>query len=256
LSATEWLVLLMPVPLTATDGAVLVALLTTVTVPLSVPVVFGANTICIVAVCPAASVAPLIPLVTLYADPLILTPEIVTLEFPVLIRATARVVLSPTVSLPKFSFDVDDTRLLVEPEPVPLRPMVTRAIPLLFFRVRLPAKLPDVVGLNPTAKYVVAPTLRENGVVKELILNADPLMETLETVTPDVLLFLIASVCVFLLPTATVPNETEDGVEVREAACALPAVTNKRASATRKNESETKCRWEGPPGRGLFKKAC
>ena len=246
----------MPVPLTETESAELVALLTTVTVPLSVPVVFGANTICIVAVCPAASVAPLIPLVTLYEDPLTLTPEIVTLEFPVLIRDTARVVLSPTVSLPKFRLDVDDTRLLVEPEPVPLRPMVTRALPLLFLRVTLPAKLPDAVGLNPTAKNVVAPAFKENGVVKALILNPDPLTETLETVTPDVVLFLIASVCVLLLPTATVPNETEDGVEVREAACAVPAVTSKMASATATNESQTKCRWEGPPGRGLFKKAC
>jgi len=65
LSATECIVLLIPEPLTATAGAVFVALLTTVTVPLNVPVLFGANTMCIVAVWPAASVAPLMPLVTL-----------------------------------------------------------------------------------------------------------------------------------------------------------------------------------------------
>jgi hypothetical protein len=65
LSATEWLVLLMPVPLTATDGGVFVALLTTFTVPVKVPVALGANTTCIVADCPAAKVTPLIPLVTL-----------------------------------------------------------------------------------------------------------------------------------------------------------------------------------------------
>ena len=64
LSATEWLVLLTPVPETAMAGAVFVALLTTVTFPLCVPVVFGAKTMFIVADCPAASVAPLMPLVT------------------------------------------------------------------------------------------------------------------------------------------------------------------------------------------------
>ena len=64
-SVTEWLVLLMPVPFTATAGAVVVALLMTVTVPVNVPMLFGANTIFMVAVCPAASVAPLMPLVTL-----------------------------------------------------------------------------------------------------------------------------------------------------------------------------------------------
>ena len=65
LSPTEWPVLLMPAPLTAIDGGVFVALLTTVTVPANVPVAFGANTMCIVVLCPAASVAPLVPLVTL-----------------------------------------------------------------------------------------------------------------------------------------------------------------------------------------------
>jgi len=62
---TEWLVLLMPVPDTAIAGAALVALLTTVTVPFSVPVVFGANTMFMIALCPGASVAPLMPPVTL-----------------------------------------------------------------------------------------------------------------------------------------------------------------------------------------------
>ena len=65
-SATEWLVLLTPVPDTAMAGSVL-ALLTTVTVPLSVPVVFGANTMFMIALCPGAMLAPLMPLVTLYA---------------------------------------------------------------------------------------------------------------------------------------------------------------------------------------------
>jgi len=65
LSLTEWLVLLTPVPDTAIAGAALVALLTTVTVPFSVPVVFGANTMFMIVLCPGASVAPLMPPVTL-----------------------------------------------------------------------------------------------------------------------------------------------------------------------------------------------
>jgi len=170
--------LLIPDPLTATAGAVLVALLTTVTVPLNVPVLFGAKTMCIVADCPAASVAPLMPLVTLYAvEPLMLTPEMVRLEFPVFVNDTGSVSLSPTVSLPKLSFDVEEAKVRVEPEPEPLRATVNRTVPLLFFRVRLPVNEPEAVGLNPTAKYVVAPALTENGVVRLLILNAEPLIE-------------------------------------------------------------------------------
>lgn len=64
-SATEWVVLLTPVPDTAIAGAVLVALLTTVTVPFIVPVVFGANTMFMTVLCPGTRVAPLMPLVTL-----------------------------------------------------------------------------------------------------------------------------------------------------------------------------------------------
>jgi hypothetical protein len=146
-------VLLIPVPVTDTAGAVFVALLTTVTVELKVPVLFGAKTICMVVLCPAAKVAPLTPLVTLYAvEPVILTPEMVTLEFPLLVKFTASVVLSPTVSLPKFRLDVEGTSVCVDPEPEPLSGTVTSAVPLLFFRVKVPEVFPDAVGLNPTAK--------------------------------------------------------------------------------------------------------
>jgi hypothetical protein len=153
LSATEWLALPTPEPVTDTAGAVFVALLTTVIVELNVPALFGANTIFMMALCPAANVAPLMPLVTLYADePLMLTPEMVTLEFPLLIRATESVSLFPTVSLPKSSFEVDDIRLFVDPEPAPARITDSTVVPLLVFSVSVPAAVPAAVGLNPTAK--------------------------------------------------------------------------------------------------------
>jgi len=153
-SATEWLVLLTPVPDNVMAGAVLVALLTTVTVPLSVPVVFGANTMFMIALCPGARVAPLMPLATLYAaeDPLMLIPEIVTFDVPLFVSVTGNVVLSPTVSLPKLKLDVDDTKLLVAVEPFPPSDTVTSAAPALFFSVRLAKKAPTAVGWNPTAK--------------------------------------------------------------------------------------------------------
>ena len=145
--------LLTPVPDTAMAGAPLVALLTTVTVPLRVPVVFGANTRFMIALCPGANVAPLMPLVTLYAeDPVMLTPEIVTFDVPLLVSVTGSVVLSPTVSLPKLRLDREDTKLLVELALPPLNGTVSSTVPPLFFSVRLPEKLPEAVGLNPTAK--------------------------------------------------------------------------------------------------------
>ena len=80
------------------------------------------------------------------------------------------------------------------------------------------------------------------------MLNPDPLIEALETVTLAVLVFLTARVWEFLLPTATVPNDTDDGVEVSEAACVLPAPTVSRVAAAKNMVAEAKNRWEGPPG--------
>jgi hypothetical protein len=208
-------VLLTPVPATAIAGAALVALLTTVTVELNVPVLFGAKTMCMIADCPAANVAPLMPLVTLYAvEPVMLTPAIVTLEFPLFVNVTGSVVLSPTVSFPKLSCDIDDTRLVVELEPAPLRGTVTSTVPLTFLMVNAPLKVPDVVGLNPTAKYVVAPGASERGRASEPRLNIELLIEALVTVRLDVVTFLMASVCVLLFPIGTAPNDTDDGVDV------------------------------------------
>ena len=81
-----------------------------------------------------------------------LTPEIVTFDVPLFVNVTGNVVLWPTVSLPKFKLDWDDTKLLVDVEPVPLNGTVTSAVPELFLSVSVPVKLPDAVGLNPTAK--------------------------------------------------------------------------------------------------------
>lgn len=193
----------------------MVALLTTVTVELKVPVLFGAKTMFMIADCPAASVAPLMPLVTLNpVEPVMLTPEIVTLEFPVFVSVTGSVVLSPTVSFPKLSFDVEDTRLWVELEVFPLNGTVTSRVPLTFLMLNVPLNVPDVVGLNATAKNVVALGASEKGRVSELMLNIELLIEALVTVRVEVLTFLTASVCVTLFPTGTVPNDTEEGVDV------------------------------------------
>jgi hypothetical protein len=81
-----------------------------------------------------------------------LTPEMVRFDVPLFVNVTGSVVLPPTVSLPKFRLDWDDTKLLVGVEPVPLNGTVTKAAPELFFSVRLPVNPPAAVGLNPTAK--------------------------------------------------------------------------------------------------------
>jgi hypothetical protein len=123
-----------------------------------------------------------------------LAPEIVRLEFPVLVNFTGSVVLSPTVSFPKLNCDVEDTRLFVELEVLPLKETPTSTVLSDFLRLSVPLNVPDIVGLNPTAKYVVAPGAIEDGSVSELMLNIELLIDALEMVTVELVTFFMASV--------------------------------------------------------------
>jgi hypothetical protein len=113
-------VLLTPVPVTASEFGEFVALLTRDTAPLTLPVAFGANTTFSSAVCPAASVVPATPLVTLKPVPVTLTAEIVRLEFPLFFTATCSGLDPPMTSLPKFRLVVPSEMIRVALPPVPL----------------------------------------------------------------------------------------------------------------------------------------
>ena len=80
------------------------------------------------------------------------------------------------------------------------------------------------------------------------MLNAALLIEALETVTFAVVTFFMASVCVTLFPNGTVPNDTDDGVDAREDACALHVAINWQATANKATERNIAYRREGPPG--------
>jgi len=80
------------------------------------------------------------------------------------------------------------------------------------------------------------------------MLNAALLIEALETVTFAVVTFFMASVCVTLFPNGTVPNDTDDGVDVREDACALHVAINWKATANKATKRANAYRREGPPG--------
>ena len=120
LNETECEVLLTPVPLTAMPFGELVALLTTLTVPLTLPVTLGANATFNSAVCPAATVVPVIPLPTLNPLPVTLIAEIDKLEFPVFFTATPNWLVPPTTSFPKFRLEVEREMVRVAVPPVPL----------------------------------------------------------------------------------------------------------------------------------------
>jgi hypothetical protein len=206
-------VLLTPVPDTATEFGELEALLTTVTVPLALPVTLGANTTFRFAVCPAESVVPLIPPVTLNPEPLTLICEIVRLEFPVFFTDTSSGIDPPRISLPKFKPVVVSEIARVALAPVPLNAIVyVGFVAALLLIVTLPVTLPEAVGPNATVKLDVCPADNVNGADIPLSLNPVPLTVALEIVTLVPPVFFNWTVCEFVVPFATVPKLTLDGM--------------------------------------------
>jgi hypothetical protein len=89
-----------PVPDSAITMGEFVALLVTVMLPVAFPAVAGSNVALKVAVCPLDRIAPAAWLLALNPAPATTTFEIVTLEFPALVRVTLSVLLLETSTLP------------------------------------------------------------------------------------------------------------------------------------------------------------
>ncbi len=191
----------------------MVALLTSVTVPLTPPVTLGANTTFRFAVCPAEIVVPLIPLVTLNPEPVTLICEMVKLEFPVFFTASSSGIDPPTISLPKFRLVANSEMVRVALAPVPLNAIVyVGFVAALLLIVTLPVTLPEVGGPNATVKLDVFPAANVSGNDIPLSLNPVPLTVALEIVTLVLPVFFNCTVCEFVVPSATVPKLTLDGV--------------------------------------------
>jgi hypothetical protein len=213
--------LLTPVPATASELGEFVALLTNDTVPLTLPVTFGANITFNSAVCPAAIVLPVIPVATLNPAPVTLICEIVRLELPVFFTATCKGLDPPTISFPKFRLVVPSEIVRVALAPVPLNATVYVAFALLLI-VTLPVTLPEAVGPNATEKLDVCAAASVSGAEIPPSLNPVPLTVMLEMVTLVPLLFFNWTVCEFVVPFATVPKLTLDGVVVTAPAAVTP----------------------------------
>ncbi len=215
--------LLTPVPVTASELGEFVALLTRDTVPLTLPVAFGANTTFSSAVCPAASVVPATPLVTLKPVPVTLIAEIVRLEFPLFFTATCSGLDPPMISLPKFRLVVPSEMVRVELVPAPLSANVyVGFVVALLVIVTLPVTLPADVGLNPIVKLDVCAAASVSGSEIPLRLKPVPLTVAPEIVTLVPPVFVSCTDCEFVVPFATVPKLTLDGVVATVPAAVAP----------------------------------
>ena len=191
-------------PATGALAGELAALLTIETLPLTRPEAVGANVTLKLVFCPAA-------IVTGRESPLILNCgcgvviwETVTLDEPVFVRITGRVLRLPSTTSRKSVLAG-----LTEREawtPVPETGAMAGEFRALLTIERLPLILPAAVGANATPKLVVCPAANVTGKARPLKVNCCGETVASETVKLPVPLLVRVTEIVFRLPTPTLPK--------------------------------------------------
>jgi hypothetical protein len=146
-SATAWLVVDTPVPLTGTliFGAFVASLLIAIE-PAALPAVVGAKLAVRVVLCPGARVVlPLIP-VAPKPTPLTASPEIVRFEFPLFVSVNGCAAVEFTVTLPNATLVGDTPSTRVTDVPVPLTAIDNELSEAVDAIVTAPLTLPALLG--------------------------------------------------------------------------------------------------------------
>jgi hypothetical protein len=205
-SATESPAVATPVPVTGTVTVAFDALLFIVMAPVMLPAAFGKNSTTTMAVCPEVSVVLLLTPVALKPVPVMLAVEMVRLEFPPFVTETCCVADPFTFTFPKLTLDGFTFRIRELLPPVPLSTIVVVLSDAVEATTTEPLKLPVDSGRNPTVICVLAPVPRVMGLVKPETENPVPFGVTLLIVRLCPPVFVSWIICVFSVPTATVPN--------------------------------------------------
>src|SRR5260370_885178 len=166
--------------------------------------------------------------------PVTVTPEMVTLEFPLLVSVTGNPLLPPTFTLPKLRLVGLAPSRNVAATPVPLSAIVRGEPGALLVIEAVPLALPAVVGENVVLKEVLCPGLRVSGAVIPLMVNPVPEALAAEMATLAVPELVNVTVCDPLLPTRTFPKLTLAGL-----AASCPCVPVPDQQSTRLNFGHT-----------------
>jgi hypothetical protein len=179
----------------------LVALLTTETLPDTLPAAAGANETPSVADWLGVRVVLALTPLALKPTPRVVTTEIVTFEFPALVTVTFCELLLPTFTFPKLTFVGLRLRVRVAAIPEPLRLTDVGEVGALLTMEMLPDAEPTKVGKNATIIVVCCPALMFNGSVNPLTLKADPDSFTWVMLSVAVPVFVMISAWDRLVPT-------------------------------------------------------
>jgi hypothetical protein len=160
---------------------------------------------------PALKVSPELTPLTVKPAPEMLAAEIVTLEFPVFVRAALKSLLLPTFTLPKLRFDVLNVSKCVPAAPVPLNAIVNGELGALLVSEIEPVTAPATVGVKTALNVLFEPVGIVSGVLRPVIVKPAPL-----TVAPDITrlavpLFVSSIVCELLVPVETLPKPAVPG---------------------------------------------
>jgi hypothetical protein len=140
------------------------------------------------------------------------TADIVTLEFPVFVKAALKSLLLPTLTLPKLRFDVLNVNSCVPDTPVPLNAIESGELGALLVNEIEPLTLPALLGAKTALNVTFEPVGIVSGVLRPVVLKPVPITVTLEMTMLAGPLFVRLIVCELLFPVETFPKAAALGI--------------------------------------------
>jgi hypothetical protein len=156
-----------------------------------------------------------IPALTPFAlkpAPAALTPEMVSLAFPVFVRVTPSEVAVPSLTFPKLRLVGFTASSELAATPVPPKAIVSGELGALLTSVTDPDTLPGDDGVKIALNVALFPAAIVIGAVIPEVLKPAPAKAACEIVRLALPPFETVMVCELLLPTTTLPNAALDGV--------------------------------------------
>jgi hypothetical protein len=161
---------------------------------------------------PAVKVSPELTPLTVKPALEIFTADIVTLEFPVFVKAALKSLLLPTLTLPKLRLDVLNVNSCVPATPVPLNSIESGELGAVLVSEIEPVTLPTALGVKTALNVTFEPAGTVSGVLRPVMLKPVPVTVALETRMLAVLLFVRLIVCESLFPVETFPKTATLGI--------------------------------------------
>jgi hypothetical protein len=197
-------------PIARDEFAALLAIV--ILAPFMAPPCAGAKTTVAVIDCPGVSVVPCAIPCTLNPAPATDTPEIVTFELPLFVICVVCELLCPSLTFPNDKLVGLACNDAVATWPVPDMLIINEDGFPFVRSVIVPLEAPVDAGSNIALNVKVAPAPITRGAANPLCAKPDPATLIWVSVSAAFPLFFSVICCESVVPTATGPNATEEGI--------------------------------------------